>query len=158
MKRKNGNSTTVESNGEEGGSETTFTAKKSHMENGCPPAKPIPGDGLLMIDVKDIATRRNRLVGRATQIHYPSKPLYIGRGEGAYLYDEAGSRYLDLQNNVAHVGHCHPKVVAAGAEQLGVLNTNSRYWIFFFVNKSLEISIRKQKYCTTLGRISRNYE
>jgi len=80
-----------------------------------------------MIDVKDVATRRNRLIGRATQIHYPSKPLYIGRGEGAYLYDESGERYLDLQNNVAHVGHCHPKVVKAGAEQLAVLNTNSRY-------------------------------
>lgn len=77
--------------------------------------------------IRDIATRRHRLIGRATQIHYPSKPLYIGRGEGAYLYDEAGGRYLDLQNNVAHVGHCHPHVVAAGAKQLALLNTNSRY-------------------------------
>ena len=30
-------------------------------------------------------------------------------------------------NNVCHVGHCHPKVVAAAAEQLATLNTNSRY-------------------------------
>ena len=30
-------------------------------------------------------------------------------------------------NNVCHVGHCHPKVVKAGADQLAKLNTNTRY-------------------------------
>ena len=30
-------------------------------------------------------------------------------------------------NNVAHVGHCHPRVVAAGAAQMARLNTNTRY-------------------------------
>src|SRR6185503_4195057 len=34
---------------------------------------------------------------------------------------------LDAYNNVAHVGHCHPRVVQAGQQQMAVLNTNTRY-------------------------------
>lgn len=44
-----------------------------------------------------------------------------------YLYDEHGRQYLDGYNNVAHVGHCHPKVVDAGLRQMQLLNTNTRY-------------------------------
>ena len=44
-----------------------------------------------------------------------------------YLYDEEGRAYLDAVNNVSHVGHCHPRVVRAGQEQMAVLNTNTRY-------------------------------
>ncbi|KAM6909085.1 ethanolamine-phosphate phospho-lyase isoform 2-T2 [Xenentodon cancila] len=43
------------------------------------------------------------------------------------MYDEKGQRYLDCINNVAHVGHCHPDVVKAGAQQMEVLNTNTRF-------------------------------
>jgi 4-aminobutyrate aminotransferase-like enzyme len=46
---------------------------------------------------------------------------------GVHLYDDEGQAYLDCVNNVAHVGHCHPHVVAAGQRQMGVLNTNTRY-------------------------------
>ncbi|MCG6947487.1 MAG: aminotransferase class III-fold pyridoxal phosphate-dependent enzyme [Acidobacteria bacterium] len=56
-----------------------------------------------------------------------SKPLKIVRGEGQYLFDDAGRRYLDLVNNVCHVGHCHPQVVAAAQRQMAELNTNTRY-------------------------------
>ena len=44
-----------------------------------------------------------------------------------YLYDEQGRKYIDAYNNVAHVGHCHPRVVEAARQQIGVLNTNLRY-------------------------------
>ena len=44
-----------------------------------------------------------------------------------YLFDDEGRQYLDAYNNVAHVGHCHPKVVAAGQRQMELLNTNTRY-------------------------------
>jgi len=44
-----------------------------------------------------------------------------------YLYDEDGIAYLDAYNNVAHVGHCHPRVVRAAQAQIGSLNTNTRY-------------------------------
>jgi 4-aminobutyrate aminotransferase-like enzyme len=55
------------------------------------------------------------------------QPLKIVRGQGQHLYDEDGRRYLDLVNNVCHVGHCHPRVVEAGKRQMELLNTNSRY-------------------------------
>lgn len=54
-------------------------------------------------------------------------PLHIVRGRGAYLYDTDGQPFLDCVNNVAHVGHSHPRVVAAIERQAAVLNTNTRY-------------------------------
>lgn len=54
-------------------------------------------------------------------------PLHIVRGHMQYLYDADGREYIDAVNNVAHVGHCHPRVVRAGQQQMAVLNTNSRY-------------------------------
>jgi acetylornithine/succinyldiaminopimelate/putrescine aminotransferase len=46
---------------------------------------------------------------------YKKFPLSIERGEGAYVYDLGGRRYLDLYGGhaVAVTGHCHPRVVAA---------------------------------------------
>lgn len=70
--------------------------------------------------------RRGRLLGRNLSVAY-ERPLQIVRGEMQYLFDDEGRRYLDAYNNVAHVGHCHPKVVAAGQRQMELLNTNTRY-------------------------------
>jgi 4-aminobutyrate aminotransferase-like enzyme len=55
------------------------------------------------------------------------RPLRIVRGWRQYLFDDDGRRYLDAYNNVPHVGHCHPHVVATAARQMAVLNTNTRY-------------------------------
>ncbi len=49
------------------------------------------------------------------------------RGDDVWLIAADGRRYLDCYNNVAHVGHCHPRVVAAQAAQAARLNTNTRY-------------------------------
>jgi 4-aminobutyrate aminotransferase-like enzyme len=54
-------------------------------------------------------------------------PLHIVRGRGQYLSASDGRAYLDLVNNVCHVGHCHPRVVGALSEQAARLNTNTRY-------------------------------
>ena len=54
-----------------------------------------------------------------------ASPLHIVRGSGAFLFAADGTAYLDCVNNVCHVGHSHPRVVAAGAAQAAVLNTNS---------------------------------
>jgi 4-aminobutyrate aminotransferase-like enzyme/Ser/Thr protein kinase RdoA (MazF antagonist) len=70
--------------------------------------------------------RRRRLLGPSLSLSY-RRPLEIVRGSGQFLYDETGRAYLDVVNNVAHVGHGHPRVVAAGARQMAVLNTNTRY-------------------------------
>ncbi len=69
---------------------------------------------------------RRRLLGRNLSIAYDN-PLKIVRGSMQYLYDDEGRQYLDAYNNVAHVGHCHPKVVEAGLQQMQTLNTNTRY-------------------------------
>ncbi len=69
---------------------------------------------------------RQRHLSKNLSLAY-QQPLKIVRGQGAYLYDERGVAYLDMVNNVCHVGHCHPKVVAAGQAQLAKLNTNTRY-------------------------------
>ena len=69
---------------------------------------------------------RRRLLGPSLSISY-RRPLEMVRGKGAYLYDDGGQPYLDCVNNVAQVGHAHPRVVQAGLEQMTVLNTNTRY-------------------------------
>ncbi|MDH4137755.1 MAG: aminotransferase class III-fold pyridoxal phosphate-dependent enzyme, partial [Anaerolineae bacterium] len=45
----------------------------------------------------------------------------IVRGEGAYVWDQTGRRYLDFTSGigVTNTGHCHPRVVAAIREQAG---------------------------------------
>ena len=60
-------------------------------------------------------------------LFFKKNPIKIVRGEGQYMYDEKDEQYLDCINNVAHVGHCHPHVVKAAAEQMGQIYTNSRY-------------------------------
>lgn len=73
-----------------------------------------------------ITSYRKQHLGKTLSLSY-QQPLKIVRGQGAYLFDEQGQGYLDMVNNVCHVGHCHPKVVAAGQAQLAKLNTNTRY-------------------------------
>ncbi|KAH8387695.1 hypothetical protein KR093_008927 [Drosophila rubida] len=70
---------------------------------------------------------RNKHIGQACQLFYRSDPLKIVRGQGQYMFDEEGTRYLDCINNVAHVGHCHPEVVRAGALQMATISTNNRF-------------------------------
>ena len=73
-----------------------------------------------------IEARRARLMGPNVPTFYRT-PVHIVRGEGVWLWDADGKRYLDCYNNVAHVGHCHPKVVEAICRQAAVLNTHTRY-------------------------------
>ncbi|XP_052868794.1 alanine--glyoxylate aminotransferase 2-like [Anopheles cruzii] len=75
----------------------------------------------------DTIKLRQKYIGKSCQLFYRANPLKIVRGQGQYMYDEQGARYLDCINNVAHVGHCHPKVVEAGARQLAMLSTNNRF-------------------------------
>ncbi len=70
--------------------------------------------------------RRARLLGPNVPTFYGT-PVHIVRGEGVWLWDASGKRYLDCYNNVPHVGHGHPKVVDAIARQAATLNTHTRY-------------------------------
>lgn len=75
---------------------------------------------------QDIVEYRKRHLGKNMSISY-REPIQMVRGNGAYLLDDTGRSYLDTVNNVAHVGHEHPRVVKAGQKQMAVLNTNTRY-------------------------------
>jgi 4-aminobutyrate aminotransferase-like enzyme len=70
--------------------------------------------------------RRYRVLGRHSPLFY-ERPLQLVRGEGVWVFDADGRRYLDAYNNVPHVGHAHPHVAAALARQAGIINTNTRY-------------------------------
>ena len=74
----------------------------------------------------ELLARRDRLLGAGAPIFY-HKPVNIVRGEGVWLFDDGGRRYLDMYNNVPCVGHCHPRVVQAMHRQAQTLNVHSRY-------------------------------
>jgi 4-aminobutyrate aminotransferase-like enzyme len=74
----------------------------------------------------DLIARRRRVLAPGYSLFY-EQPLHAVRGAGVWLYDESGRAYLDAYNNVAHVGHCHPRVVEAISRQAATLNTNTRY-------------------------------
>ncbi|ANK76311.1 aminotransferase (plasmid) [Ensifer adhaerens] len=74
----------------------------------------------------DLIARRERLLGRNMSLFY-EEPVHLVRGEGVWLFDADGRRYLDCYNNVPHVGHCHPRVTEAIARQASTLNTHTRY-------------------------------
>ena len=78
------------------------------------------------MDNHTLLERRYRVLGRNSPLFY-DKPLNLVRGEGVWVYDADGKRYLDAYNNVPHVGHCHPHVVAALSRQAAILNTHTRY-------------------------------
>ena len=88
----------------------------------------VPASAVPMPDPDKAATlaTRRRHIGGSLSIGYRD-PVKTVRGWMQYLYDDTGRRYIDAYNNVPHVGHSHPRVVQAAADQLRVLNTNTRY-------------------------------
>jgi 4-aminobutyrate aminotransferase-like enzyme len=70
--------------------------------------------------------RRHRLMGKGAELFY-EQPLHLVRGSGVWLFDPQGHAYLDVYNNVPHVGHAHPAVVRALQNQTAVLATHTRY-------------------------------
>ncbi|HYW51579.1 MAG TPA: aminotransferase class III-fold pyridoxal phosphate-dependent enzyme [Gemmatimonadaceae bacterium] len=88
----------------------------------------IPAVSLPRHDVTStIADSRAAHIGRNLSLSYGQAPLHVVRGAGQYLYDANAHRFIDAYNNVAHVGHGHPRVVQAVSAQLALLNTNTRY-------------------------------
>lgn len=92
------------------------------MINGFDPANALN----LSVDEQRLVSRRRSLLGPSYKLFY-EHPVQFVRAEGVRLYDPQGNAYLDVYNNVPSVGHCHPRVVAAIAEQAARLNTHTRY-------------------------------
>ena len=79
-----------------------------------------------MPSILEMLERRTRLLGPNVSTFYDD-PLHLVRGEGVWVWDAQGRKYLDCYNNVPHVGHCHPRVVEAICTQASTLNTHTRY-------------------------------
>ena len=90
------------------------------------PPRSVPVVGRRNLPTRDLLADRERRLGPSLSLAYES-PLEIVRGQGPYLFARDGRAYLDCVNNVCHVGHCHPRVVAALAAQAATLNTNTRF-------------------------------
>lgn len=108
-----------------------FPEEKAIWLSLCPDPTPmIPGiptsDRAPSLSATAIMESRQSHLGKSLSISY-QRPLLMQRGYMQYLYNENGRRFLDTVNNVAHVGHQHPRVVQAAQRQLGILNTNTRY-------------------------------
>ncbi len=79
-----------------------------------------------MTDIAALKARRDRALGAGAALFYET-PLHIVRGEGAWLFDPDGRRYVDMYNNVPCVGHGNPVVAEAMGRQQATLNVHSRY-------------------------------
>ena len=77
-------------------------------------------------DIETLIADRKRLLGPNVSTFYDD-PVHVVRGEGVWLWDAEGRKYLDCYNNVPVVGHCNPRVVEAICRQAGTLNTHTRY-------------------------------
>jgi ornithine--oxo-acid transaminase len=60
--------------------------------------------------------------------NYAPLGVVLSRGEGVFVWDTQGNRYLDCLSAYSAVnqGHCHPKILAAMVEQAGRLTLTSR--------------------------------
>lgn len=79
--------------------------------------------------------------------NYAPLPVVLTRGEGVYVWDDTGKRYLDMMSAYSAVshGHCHPTLVKVLREQAGTLNIVSRA---FYTDK---LGLFLQKACELTG-------
>ncbi|MCP1428993.1 4-aminobutyrate aminotransferase-like enzyme [Microbacterium foliorum] len=93
-----------------------------HMVNSYDPAS----DAEVGRRASALIERRQRVLGAPYRLFY-RQPVEVASGDGALLFDPDGVDYLDAYNNVPAVGHANPRVRAAVDEQLGRVNTHTRY-------------------------------
>jgi len=80
------------------------------------------------------STEAMRLEDEYGAHNYHPLPVVLAKGEGVYMWDPEGNKYLDFLSAYGAInqGHCHPKIVKAFQEQVGLLTLTSRA---FFNNK-----------------------
>ena len=74
-----------------------------------------------------LAARRAAAFGPTMEPLLYDAPVEVSSGEGVWITDVTGRRYLDAYNNVPCVGHGHPRVTTAIARQSRRINTHTRY-------------------------------
>ena len=76
--------------------------------------------------MSELGRRHDAVMGAGAPMFY-DEPIELVRGDGVWLWDSAGTRYLDVYNNVPCVGHANPRVAEAIGAQMATLNVHSRY-------------------------------
>ena len=84
------------------------------------------------------ASTTDRYLTEANQFsahNYEPLPVVLERGEGEWVWDVDGNRYLDMLSaySALNQGHRHPAIVAAAAEQMSKLTLTSRAWAISMV-------------------------
>ena len=77
-------------------------------------------------EIETLLARRKQRLGNNVSTFYDD-PLHLVKGQGVWVWDKDGRKYLDCYNNVPHVGHCHPRVVEAISKQAATFNSHTRY-------------------------------
>ncbi|HEX8069749.1 MAG TPA: aspartate aminotransferase family protein [Pyrinomonadaceae bacterium] len=85
---------------------------------------------------------------------YYQEPLALVRGEGQYVWDDQGNRYLDCFGGVltVSVGHCNPQVNAAVVEQVKTIQHTST----LYANKP-QGELAEKLYQITPGRLKKSF-
>ena len=78
--------------------------------------------------------KRSQFMGNSPLFY--KEPINLESGEGVWLYDKSGKKYLDVYNNVPVAGHCHPRIISSLTNQASKLNVHSRYVSEVVVNYS----------------------
>jgi alanine-glyoxylate transaminase / (R)-3-amino-2-methylpropionate-pyruvate transaminase len=89
--------------------------------------KPVPYNGPSKAEV---AEKRAKYLNPALFLYYKD-PIMLVEGKAQYVFDEQGSRYLDLLGGIVtvSVGHTHPRVTAAGVAQMQkIMHTTTIYY------------------------------
>lgn len=84
--------------------------------------------------------------------NYGTPQLALERGEGAYVWDTDGNRYLDLLTGIAvnALGHAHPKIVEAVTKQISTIGHTSN----LYVNEpALALAERLLDLCGVPGKV-----
>lgn len=96
------------------------------MSTDLMPNRFTPGEVTIPPRESELIARRDSVLGASYRLQY-RRPVHFVRGEGMWLYDPDGRRYLDFYNNVPSLGHCNPEINAAMAEQASRISANTRY-------------------------------
>lgn len=94
----------------------------------CPDPSPLLGTDVAAptTDPNHLLRRRREALAAVQESYYDS-PMRIERGWRHHLVDTDARAYVDMVNNVAAIGHGHPRLADAVERQLRTLNTNSRF-------------------------------
>lgn len=76
--------------------------------------------------ISELIARRHNVTSPILSLSYDN-PIYFKGSAFQYMYDAYGNTFLDAYNNIPHIGHAHPEITKTASQQIGTLNTNTRY-------------------------------